>query len=182
MACPNTPIFEALHHTLCYLYHHPHLPIMYPANLPLLLEMLSKPFWSKSHAEYLGSDCGDELTTFTNADHAHCLWTRQSVSAYFILYDGVLVSWGCKKQPITALHSIGSEITALHKGATKTVLLRSFLQSIGFPLHSASPTYEDNQGTIKLIHTNRLTDTVRHHAGKIAWLNDHYLNNDLKLA
>ncbi len=92
------------------------------------------------------------------------------------------MSWGCKKQPITALHSTGSEITALHKGATKTILLRSFLQSIGFPLHSASPTYEDNQGTIKLIQTNRLTDTVRHHAVKIAWLNDRYLNNSLKLA
>jgi hypothetical protein len=28
MACPNLPIFEALHLTMCYLYHHPHLPIM----------------------------------------------------------------------------------------------------------------------------------------------------------
>ncbi len=63
-----------------------------------------------------------------------------------------------------------------------TILLRSFLQSIGFPLSSASPTYEDNQGTIKLIRTHRLTDTVRHHAVKIAWLNEHYLNNNLKMA
>jgi hypothetical protein len=68
----------------------------------------------------------------------------------FILYNGVLVSWAYKKQPVTALHSTASEITALHKGATKTVLFHSFLQSIGFPLSSASPTYEDNTGTIKL--------------------------------
>jgi hypothetical protein len=32
MACPNKPIFEALHHTMCCLYHHQHLPIMYPAK------------------------------------------------------------------------------------------------------------------------------------------------------
>jgi hypothetical protein len=70
----------------------------------------------------------------------------------------------------------------LHKGATKTILLRSFLSSIGQPLTSASPTYEDNQGTIKLIQTNRLTDTVRHYAVKIAWLNDQYLTNHLKMA
>jgi hypothetical protein len=30
MACPNLPIFDALHRTMCYLYHHKHLPIMYP--------------------------------------------------------------------------------------------------------------------------------------------------------
>jgi hypothetical protein len=38
------------------------------------------------------------------------------------------------------------------------------------------------QGTTKLIRTHRLTDTVRHHAVKIAWLNEHYLNNNLKMA
>lgn len=94
----------------------------------------------------------------------------------------MLVSWGCKKQPVTALRSTGSEITALHKGASKTILLRSFLTSIGHPLTSASPTYEDNQGTIKLLRTNRLTDTVRHYAITIAWLNDQYLADHLKIA
>ncbi len=73
-------------------------------------------------------DCGDELAIFADADHARCLRTRRLISAYYILYNGVLVSWACKKQPVTALHSTASEITALHKGATKTVLLRSFLQ------------------------------------------------------
>jgi hypothetical protein len=155
---------------------------MYPAKPTSFTGDDLQIFWSKGHAEYLSSDCGDKLTTFTDADHARCLRTRRSVSAYFLLYNGVVISWGCKKQPITALHSTGSEITALHKGATKTVLLRSSLQSIGFPLHSASLTFEDNQGTIKLICTNRLTDTVRHHVVKIAWLNEQYLNNSLKLA
>jgi hypothetical protein len=32
-ACLNEPIFEALHLTMCYLYYHPHLPIMYPSKL-----------------------------------------------------------------------------------------------------------------------------------------------------
>jgi hypothetical protein len=92
-----------------------------------------------------------------------------------------LVSWACKKQPITTLHSTASEITALPKGATKTVLLHSFLQSIGFSLSSESPTYEDNTGTTKLIRTNHLTDTVRHYAVKISWLNEHYLNQNLNM-
>ncbi len=30
MTIPNLPIFDALHTTMCCLYHHPHLPIMCP--------------------------------------------------------------------------------------------------------------------------------------------------------
>jgi hypothetical protein len=48
---------------------------------------------------------------------------------------------------------------ALHQGAFKTVLLCTFLQSIGIYLPGSTPTYEHNQGTIKLIRTNHLTDT-----------------------
>jgi len=154
---------------------------MYPAKPTTPTGDALQTFWSKGHAEYLSSDCGDELAIFADADHARCLRTRRLISAYYILYNGVLVSWACKKQPVTALHSTVSEITVLHKGATKTVLLRSFLQSIGFPLSSASPTYEDNTGTIKLIRTNHLTDIVHHHEVKISWLNKHYLNNNLKI-
>jgi hypothetical protein len=128
MACPNKPIFEAVHHTLCYLYHLPHLTIMYSSKPTTPTGNVLQTFWSNGHAEYLKSDCGHELATFTttNADHAHCLHTHRSSSAYFILYNVTLVSWACKKQPITALHSTASEITALYKGATKTVLLCSF--------------------------------------------------------
>lgn len=32
MACPNLVIFKALHLTMCYLHHHPHLPIMYSSK------------------------------------------------------------------------------------------------------------------------------------------------------
>jgi hypothetical protein len=58
------------------------------------------------------------------------------------------ISWSCKKQPYTSLHSTGSEITALHRDAFKTVTICSFLQSIGIYLNTHMPTYEDNQGTI----------------------------------
>ena len=67
----------------------------------------------------------------------------------------------------------------MHKGATKTVLLHSFLQSIGFPLSAASPTDEDNTGTTKLIRTNHHTDIVCHHTVQVSWLKDYYLNYNL---
>ncbi len=182
MVTPNAPILNALHLTMCYLHHHPHLPIMYPSKQFSPTGNALQSFWDTGKAEYLSPEFGDELTTFTDADHACCLRTRQSTSVYFILFNGVVVSWSCKKQIQTALHSTGSEITALHHGAFKTVLLRSFLQSIGIYLNTPTPTYEDNQGTIKLVRTHRLTDTVRHYAVKIAWLNENFNNDQLKLA
>jgi hypothetical protein len=182
MTTPNLPIFDALHITMCYLYHHPHLPIMYPSKPMKQHGEALQSFWNTGKAEYLSPELGDELSAFTDADHARCLRTRRSTSVFFILFNGVIVSWSCKKQLRTALHSTGSEITALHRGAFKTVLLRNFLQSIGIYLCGPTPTYEDNQGTIKLVRTNRLTDTVRHHAVKIAWLNENFDNNQLQLA
>jgi hypothetical protein len=97
MATPNAPIFDALHHTMCYLYHHPHLPIMYPAKPTKQGGSMLQTFWDTGKAEYLSSEFGNDLSTFTDADHARCLRTWWSTSVCFILFNGVLISWSCKK-------------------------------------------------------------------------------------
>jgi hypothetical protein len=56
--------------------------------------------------------------------------------------------------------ALGSEITALHSDSFKMVLLHYFLQSIGVYLNTPTPTYEDNQGIMKLVWTHNLSDTV----------------------
>jgi hypothetical protein len=85
--------FEALHHTMCYLYHHQHLPIIYPAKPTTPTGDGLQAFWSKGHAEYLSSDCGDDLAIFADADHAKCLQTRHSISEY-LYYTMVFWSLG----------------------------------------------------------------------------------------
>jgi hypothetical protein len=181
MSCPNLPIFEALHLTMCYLYYHPHLPIMYSSKQFSSTTSI-QTHWKTGFAEYLPGDYGDELATFADADFARCLRTRRSVSANFHLLHGVLVSWSCKKQPITALHSSGAELTSLHRAAFKCSLLKSFLAAINIPSKSPGTIFEDNQGSIKLIRTQRLTDTVRHYDVKLAWLNDHFLRGTFQVA
>jgi hypothetical protein len=57
-----------------------------------------------------------------------------------------------------------------------------FLDSIGLPLSGPCLLFEDNQGTIKLICTNRLTDTVLHHDVKLAWLNENFLTGTFDVA
>ncbi len=64
---------------------------------------------------------------FSDADHACCLHTRRSTWVYYILFNGVLISLSCKKQPTTALHSTGAKLAALHCGVFKTILLLVFI-------------------------------------------------------
>jgi len=137
-------------------------------------------FWGKCHADYLAADFGDGLSAFTNADHAWDLHNHHSVSCYFVFLNQVLIRGGCKKQPVTTLHSTGAEVTSL--GGQKSKILYHFLDSIGLPLSGPCILFEDNQGTIKLIRTNCLTDTVRHHDVKLAWLNENFLTGTFDVA
>jgi hypothetical protein len=129
--------------------------------------------WKNGQVEYLSTDFGNELiATFGDADCAHCLHSHHSVSSYCILFNGVIVLYGCMKHLKTALHTVASKINALFKGTNKTYLLHDFPISLGLDLSSPTPIFEDNQGTIKLIKAIRLTDTVWHNAIKIACLKE----------
>jgi hypothetical protein len=56
------------------------------------------------------------------------------------------------------------------------------MAAIGKSFVTPCTIFEDNQGTIKLIRTQRLTDTVRHHDVKLAWLNEHFLRGSFLVA
>ncbi len=172
MTSPNLPIFDALYHTMCYLYHHKRILIMYPRKPPKQGGAALSTFWKNGQAEYLSADFGDELATFMDADYARCICSCHSTSSFVILFNCVVVSWGCKKHLKTALHTCASEVHAFFKGAHKTCLLRAFLTCLGLILSSPNPIFEDNQGTIKLIKTSLLSDTVHHNSIKLAYLKE----------
>jgi hypothetical protein len=155
---------------------------MYPSKIYKSGGKSLQTNWKTGFAEYLPGDYGDGLATFADADFARCLQTHHSVSAHFHLLNGVLVSWGCKKQPVTTLHSSGAELTSLHHSGFKSTLLQAFLSAIGKPLVTPSTIFEDNQGTIKLIIMQKLTDTVRHHDVKLAWLSENFLRGSFPVA
>jgi hypothetical protein len=70
MACTNTPNFKALHHTLAAFIISFISPSCTLPNLHPLLVKHYKCFGLKVTWNILGSDCGDEVTTFIDADHA----------------------------------------------------------------------------------------------------------------
>ncbi len=85
MACPNLTIFEALHLTMCYLYHHPHLPITYPSKPMKHSSGAFQAHWKHGFAQYISSDFGDGLTTFADANFTRDLHSRRSVSSHIQL-------------------------------------------------------------------------------------------------
>ncbi len=77
------------------------------------------------------------------------------------------------------MHSSGAELISLHRAGFKSSLIQNFVSAIGHPFTTPAVIFEDNQGTINLIRTQRHTDTVRHHDVKLAWLNENFLQGIL---
>ncbi len=71
---------------------------------------------------------------------------------------------------------------SIFQAGFKNDTIQNFLGSIGLSFKSPSVIFEDNQGTIKLLRTHRLTDTVRHHDVKLARLNEHFLRGTFIVA
>jgi hypothetical protein len=117
---------------------------------------------------------GTTLVNSSNADYARAIRDRQSITSHIHLLNGVAVAWKCKKQNISTLHSTGSEITSLTSGVKKTLHLRDFVSSLGYPIDTGIPRLEDSQGTIRSINPSCIHENTRHLAAKITWLNELY--------
>jgi hypothetical protein len=123
-----------------YFFHH--IPIFYPLR-PLNKRSLAL-HWAKGTAECLAPEFGTVLVNSSDADYARDIRDRRSVTSHIHLINGVAVAWKCKKQTISTLHSTGSEITSLTSGVKKSMHLRDFVSSLGYPIGTGIPTLEDS--------------------------------------
>ena len=82
-----------------------------------------------------------------------------------------------KKQSEVSEHSNGDEIISLYHGVKKTVLVRNFLKSIGFPCKVSMKTYEDNVEMISQVLKYRITPKERPVDILVTNLHDLYLQD-----
>jgi hypothetical protein len=160
------------------------------ATKPLSCKSLTTN-WARSSAEYLGPEFGTCFVNISDADHARDIRDRCSTTSTIHLLNGVAVSWLCKKQSVSTLHSTGSEIIALATGAKGTINGRAFFSGLGYPIAGATDTMEDNQATIKCILSSRIHSNTRHLTTRISWLHEmfacdiikpHYTKTSLQLS
>ncbi len=91
------------------------------------------------------------------------------------MMNGVAIDWDSKKQEKVAEHSNGAEIRALYHGVKKTIIIRNFLKTIGYPCKTPTTTYEDNSATISQVLKDRITPKARPVDILVTNLHDLYL-------
>jgi hypothetical protein len=104
----------------------------------------------------------EDLQGYTDADWGNCLSTRRSLTGYLLLFNGHLISWQTKKQPVVSLSSCEAEYRALTDFSCELLWLRQFLNEVN--LASADgPTivHEDNQGCIAVANFEANTNAKR---------------------
>ena len=145
MSNPRKAYYKGLRTCMRYLYHHPHLPIMYPRK-PMKVNNVSNhsQVGVEEYKSNTKDTIGDTYYTSHDSDLSRDLRDRISVNSNIHMMNGVTIYWDSKKQSEVSEHSNGDEIRALYHGLKKKVFIRNFLKSIGFPCKVSNTTYEDN--------------------------------------
>lgn len=167
--------YYILHHTISYLYHAPHLPIMYPR-----LARLDNPLhchFETGKAEYIVDTPlkKPSLSGQTDADNGRDFLDRRSVSFNLWLSNQIIVAWETKKQVDTALHSNGAEVRSLFSCVLGTNNIRKRYADFGERSNGPIPIAKDNQATITEVLKDRLTASVRHLDVLITYLHEQKL-------
>ena len=126
-AAPSLPCWKALDHTMRYLYHKPHVPIMYPRKKVEGKKIVVHH--ANGEGEITDLKNMREHTTlkmYTDADLVKDMITRRSVTSVVHEYNEVVFSWKILKQAGVALHTNGSEIRAFFTGVKRTKIFRRF--------------------------------------------------------
>ena len=152
--------FNALNRLVCYMYHHPHLSIMYrygthDATLQLYI--------IKGHAEILDPEKYQGLMVYTDADFARDLNSRISVSINIIEYIGTVIAWGVHKQTVPGTCTNITETKSIYKGVKKTLELRRFLESMNDSISGP------------ILEKDRLTPRIRQLDIVLTWLHYQYI-------
>ena len=98
-------------------------------------------------------------------DAAHNV-TKDSkgITGWAYQFAGGAVSWKCGAQGLTALSSTEAELIAVDEAAREAQYLHKLLQDFGINVSEHVPTtvYQDNQSTIKLIHSEHWNARTKH--------------------
>ena len=88
------------------------------------------------------------MTAFVDADHAHDLVTRRSITGLIIFLGKTQICFTPKRQTSISTSTYGAEFNALRTATEEIIALRYALRSMGVQVHSPTITFGDNRGVI----------------------------------
>ena len=173
MCAPTLPAFQVLHQAMEYLYHHPHVPIMYPRK-PLCRKRQLECHFKRGTAEYKTNPYISFIDNYNDGDLARDLRDRRSVTSTVHLFNGVIVDWQSKKQRDSTANTSGSETRSLYHGMQRSNIIRNLCTTIGYGIGEPTATYKDNKATIQSVLADRITPAARSIDVLITSLHDHH--------
>ena len=173
--CPSQACFKALYLGMCYLYHHPMVPLMFSSKKVNDDKPLCSHF-AKGDAEITSYDytAHSGLEGWSDADFSRDVLARRSTTSTENTYNESAFAWSCTKQAEPAGSVNDSETRSLFQASRKTVWYRSIMQSLNAPQSGPTPIFEDNKATIAQVLNDRLTPCVRHIDVLVAFVNDQF--------
>ena len=96
----------------------------------------------------------------------------KSVSGYAFISASGAITWGSRKQGLTALSATEAECLALTEATQEAIWLRTLLEELGFPQTAPTPIQEDNQGTIALAANPQFHRRSKHFNPKLYYIRE----------
>jgi hypothetical protein len=88
------------------------------------------------------------MTIYVDADHAHDLITRRSITGIFVMLNNTPIRWFSKRQKTVETSTYGSELVA-SRVATELILeVRYMLRSLGVALYGPALMLGDNMSVV----------------------------------
>ncbi|MGH3054647.1 MAG: Ty1/Copia family ribonuclease HI, partial [Gaiellaceae bacterium] len=88
------------------------------------------------------------MTTYVDADHAHDVVTRRSVTGLLMFLNNTPIKWYSKRQNTVETSTYGSELVAARIASEMIIEVRYKLRMLGVPIHGPAQLYGDNQSVI----------------------------------
>ena len=89
-----------------------------------------------------------KLTCYKDADHAHDVVTRRSVSGILMFANGMPVHWVSKRQKTVETSSYGSELVCARMAVELIMEYRYRLRMLGVPIEGPAVLFGDNNSVI----------------------------------
>ena len=156
--CPRAGHFKAAKRIMAYLKEFPHGRMLFDTNLMERVEATPmKHDWKAMYPdaeEDIPYDMLDplgksvRLTVYVDADHAHDLVTRRSVTGVLVFINNTPFRWVCKRQKTVETSTYGSELVAARVATELIMEIRYQLRMLGVPIDGPAVMLGDNMSVV----------------------------------
>ena len=113
------------------------------------------------------------MVSYTDASFGANHDNRKSMTGYLLFLGQGLISFGSKKQSLTAQSTVESELQALSYGAREAVYLFNFLMELRFKTFSSVPINSDSTGALSMAGNAMFSSRTKHIALRFSGSSSH---------